>query len=255
MDSTNEQNRNETNIEKMSAPDGSTPAKPGGAPAGESWPGERRMEAEIKKAVDAVYEACQAWGDARDKLRSLMPDDEGHTSALAALIRAKAAVGGAMAASRAVAAMYDEEMAKAQGKADSEASERVEKARKDALLAMVTYGSTAIDIGPGQSLNMKPAIVPPPASEGEPPLDTQDFGRIVHLPDGRQGVITQVVPKGEVRGGHVLEARWWVTLHTPTLNIGETLYQGDYELREDGAYWPKHSASEETGEPKVPDVE
>lgn len=93
-------------------------------------------------------------------------------------------------------------------------------------------------------------LQPPSGGQGEPPLDAQGLGRIVHLPDGREGVITIVVP----RDGHVHDARWWVTLHTPKLKIGETLFQGDYELR-DGEYWPKHHASEETGEPKVEDIE
>jgi hypothetical protein len=45
------------------------------------------------------------------------------------------------------------------------------------------------------------------------------------------------------------------TLHTSKLNLGETLYQGDYELREDGEFWPKHRASDETGDPEVEDIE
>jgi len=84
-------------------------------------------------------------------------------------------------------------------------------------------------------------------AEGEFPAGP---GYRAHLPDGRQGIITKLFPQGEVRDGHVLDARWWVTLGAEKFDIGTTVYVDEFELREDGAYWPKHHASKEAGEPR-----
>jgi hypothetical protein len=108
-------------------PDAPASSKPAKEDKPERWPGERRLRTEINKATDAADAAMNAWADTRARLRSLARGDEGYVSALAAVIRAKGLVEGALAATRAVAAMYDEEKAKAQGKVDSDASEKTEK--------------------------------------------------------------------------------------------------------------------------------
>lgn len=79
------------------------------------------------------------------------------------------------------------------------------------------------------------------------------MGHRVHLPDGREGVITDKFPKGEEY--RFLDAEWWVAFEITNMNIGTTVFADDYQRREDGDYWPKHRASDETGESKVEDIE